>query len=503
MPLRVYNTLTHKKEDFVPVHGKRVGMYACGVTVYDLCHIGHARSAIVFDAIYRYLEYRGYEVTFVRNFTDVDDKIIKRANEQGVNYKTIAEKYIDEFNVDMGKFGLEKPKFEPKATEHISEMIQLISTLIEKGYAYQSGGDVFFSVEKFKEYGKLSKRNLEEMQAGARVGIDEKKQNPLDFALWKASKPGEPFWESPWGKGRPGWHIECSVMSQKYLGETLDIHGGGQDLIFPHQENEIAQSEAATGKPFARYWIHNGFVNINKEKMSKSLGNILTLKEIFKDWPPEAIRLFLLSSHYRSPVDFSFDALSEVKSALDRFYATLEAIQKELKGPSSSSPVPVLPSPSRGEGKGGGGSPIDNSRQILESFQARFEEAMDDDFNTAQALGYFFDLQRHLNSLLDISKKQRTEEILGMLKEGLEYFARFGSIFGLFREDPENYLNEQKKEGLKRLNLAEEEILRLIDARNLARKEKNWKGADEIRNGLLSKGIVLEDTPAETLWKIK
>ncbi len=491
MPIRVYNTLTGKKEEFVPLHGKRVGMYACGVTVYDLCHIGHARSAIVFDAIYRYLEYRGYEVTFVRNFTDIDDKIIKRANEQGVNFKAIAEKYIDEFNVDMGKFGLEKPKFEPKATEHISEMIQLISTLIEKGYAYQSGGDVFFSVEKFKEYGKLSKRNLEEMQAGARVGIDEKKENPLDFALWKASKPGEPFWESPWGKGRPGWHIECSVMSQKYLGETLDIHGGGRDLIFPHHENEIAQSEAATGKPFARYWIHNGFVNINKEKMSKSLGNILTLKEIFKDWRPEAIRLFLLSSHYRSPVDFSFDALSEVKSALDRFYATLEAIQKELKGPSSPSRKKIE------------SSTIEDSRKILESFQARLEEAMDDDFNTAQALGYFFDLQRHLNSLLDISKKQRTEEILAMLKEGLEYFARFGSIFGLFREDPANYLNEQKKEGLKRLNLAEEEILRLIDARNLARKEKNWKGADEIRNGLLSQGIVLEDAPAGTIWKIR
>jgi cysteinyl-tRNA synthetase len=291
-------------------------------------------------------------------------------------------------------------------------------------------------------------------------------------------------------------------MSQKYLGETLDIHGGGQDLIFPHHENEIAQSEAATGKPFARYWIHNGFVNINKEKMSKSLGNILTLKEIFKDWRPEAIRLFLLSSHYRSPVDFSFDALSEVKSALDRFYATLEAIQKELKGPGSPQ-APSLPSPSRGEGKGGGASPIKDARQILESFQARFEEAMDDDFNTAQALGYFFDLQRHLNSLLDISKKQRTEEILAMLKGGLEYFARFGPIFGLFQEDPENYLNEQKKEGLKRLNLAEEQILRLIDARNLARKEKNWKGADEIRNGLLSKGIVLEDTPTETIWKIR
>jgi cysteinyl-tRNA synthetase len=303
-------------------------------------------------------------------------------------------------------------------------------------------------------------------------------------------------------------------MSQKYLGDTLDIHGGGKDLVFPHHENEIAQSEAATGKPFARYWIHNGFVNINKEKMSKSLGNILTLKEIFKDWHPEAIRLFLLSSHYRSPVDFSFDGLSEVKSALDRFYATLRAIQEELKGPSLSQ-TPTLPSPSRGEGlprgvmkdtpqgKGGGDSLIENCHHGIESFQARFEEAMDDDFNTAQALGYFFDLQRHLNSLLDISKKQRTEEILAMLKQGLEYFTRFGSIFGLFQESPEEYLDEQKKEGLKRLNFAEEEILRLIDERNLARKEKNWKRADEIRNDLLSKGIVLEDTPAETIWKIK
>ena len=509
MTLRVYNTMTGKKEEFVPLHDRKIGMYACGVTVYDLCHIGHARSAIVFDAICRYLKYRGYEVTFVRNFTDIDDKIIKRANEQGVDYKTIAEKYIDEFNVDMGKFGLAKPKFEPRATEHISGMIQLISTLMEKGYAYQGGGDVFFSVEKFKEYGKLSKRNLEEMQAGARVEIDEKKQNPLDFALWKASKPGEPSWESPWGKGRPGWHIECSVMSQKYLGETLDIHGGGKDLIFPHHENEIAQSEAATGKPFARYWVHNGFVNINKEKMSKSLGNILTLKEIFKDWHPEAIRLFLLSSHYRSPVDFSFDALSDVKSALDRFYGTLEAIQKELKGPGSPQ-APSLPSPSMGEvgttrnrGKGGGVPPTKDARQILDSFRAQFEEAMDDDFNTAQALGYFFDLQRHLNSLLDISKKQRAEEILVMLKEGFEYFTRFGSILGLFQEDPTTYLDEQKKEGLRRLNLIEGEILRLLDERNLARREKNWKKSDEIRNDLLSKGIVLEDTPTGTIWKIK
>ncbi|MGB9627073.1 MAG: cysteine--tRNA ligase, partial [Thermodesulfobacteriota bacterium] len=277
MALRIYNTLTGEKEDFIPLREKRVGMYVCGVTVYDLCHIGHARSAIVFDTIYRYLQYRGYEVRYVRNFTDIDDKIIHRANQEGADCHTIAERYIQEFKTDMGRLGLENPTVEPRATEHIPEMIRLISTLIEKGFAYQSGNDVFFSVEKFKDYGKLSKRNLDEMRAGARIEIDEKKANPLDFALWKGSKPGEPFWESPWGKGRPGWHIECSVMSQKYLGETLDIHGGGKDLIFPHHENEIAQSEAASEKPFVRYWIHNGLVNINKEKMSKSLGNILTI----------------------------------------------------------------------------------------------------------------------------------------------------------------------------------------------------------------------------------
>jgi cysteinyl-tRNA synthetase len=501
MTIRIHNTLTGKKEDFIPLHGKKVGMYVCGVTVYDLCHIGHARSAIVFDTIYRYFRYRGLEVTFVRNFTDIDDKIIKRANEEGVNCKTVAEKYIGEFNIDMGRLGLEKPSFEPRATEHIPEMIQLISTLIQKGFAYQGGGDIFFSVEKFIDYGKLSKRNLEDMQAGARVDIDEKKENPLDFALWKASKPGEPFWESPWGKGRPGWHIECSVMSQKYLGETFDIHGGGRDLIFPHHENEIAQSEAATGKPFARYWIHNGFVNINKEKMSKSLGNILTIKEILKDWHPEVLRLFFLSHHYRSPVDYSEDSFNEAKSGLDRFYSTLSAIQEELKKPIAF--TPSLPSPSKGEGMGGGLALIENSRQAIESFQVRFEEAMDDDFNTAQALGYFYDLQTHLNSLLSISKGNPTKEIASMLKQGLDHFVTKGYVFGLFREDPEKYLDQQKRDGLKRLQLTEEEIFRSIEERNLARKEKNWKRADEIRNDLLSKGIVLEDTPTGTIWKIK
>ena len=488
--------MTGKKEDFVPLHEKKVGMYVCGVTVYDLCHIGHARSAIVFDTIYRYFRYRGYDVTFVRNFTDIDDKIIRRANEGGVDCKTIAEKYIGEFNMDMGGLGLEKPSVEPRATEHILEMIQLISSLVQKGFAYQGGGDIFFSVERFKDYGKLSKRNLEEMQAGARVEIDEKKENPLDFALWKSSKPGEPFWESPWGKGRPGWHIECSVMSQKYLGETFDIHGGGRDLIFPHHENEIAQSEAATGKPFVRYWIHNGFVNINKEKMSKSLGNILTIKEILKDWHPEVLRLFFLSHHYRSPVDYSEDSFLETKSGLDRFYTTLKSIKEELGR---------APSPSHGEGKGGGGraSAPDESRKSLESFQMRFEEAMDDDFNTAQALGYFYELQTHLNSLLSLSKGNTTEEIASLLRKGLEYFSSMGWVFGLFRDDPEKYLDRQKKEGLKKLNLSDEEILRSIEERIAARREKNWKKADEIRNNLLSKGIILEDTPSGTVWKIK
>jgi cysteinyl-tRNA synthetase len=489
MPIRIHNTLTGKKEEFVPLHEKKVGMYVCGVTVYDLCHIGHARSAIVFDTIYRYFRYRGYDVTFVRNFTDIDDKIIRRANAEGVDCKTVAEKYIGEFNMDMGRLGLEKPSVEPRATEHIPEMIQLILTLIQKGFAYQGGGDIFFSVEKFKDYGKLSKRNLEDMQAGARVDIDEKKENPLDFALWKASKPGEPFWESPWGKGRPGWHIECSVMSQKYLGETFDIHGGGRDLTFPHHENEIAQSEAATGKPFVRYWIHNGFVNINKEKMSKSLGNILTVKEILKDWHPEVLRLFFLSYHYRSPVDYSEDSFNEAKLGLDRFYSTLNAIQEELEKPLSQK---KLDSPV-----------IENFRQTIDSFPAQFEEAMDEDFNTAEALGYFYDLQRILNSLLDMSKGHPTEEVVSLLKRGLDHLFHMGWVFGLFRDNPASYIDRQKKEGINKLGVSEEEILKSIEERNLTRKEKNYKRADEIRNNLLAKGIILEDTPAGTLWKIK
>jgi cysteinyl-tRNA synthetase len=328
------------------------------------------------------------------------------------------------------------------------------------------------------------------MQAGARVEIDEKKENPLDFVLWKGSKPGEPFWESPWGKGRPGWHIECSVMSMKYLGETFDIHGGGKDLVFPHHENEIAQSEGATGKIFARYWIHNGFINIDKEKMSKSLGNFLTIKDVLKQWHAEVLRLFFLSSHYRSPLDYTEESLKEAKSGLDRFYSTLKAVQDEITRPAQ--PKGKVDSPAFKE-----------AQQAIESFQARFEEAMDDDFNTAQALGYFFDLQTYLNGLLNLSKGQPTEEILSLLRRGSEYFSKVGWIFGLFRDNPESYLNEQKKAGLKKLAVSEEEILKLIDERNAARKDKNWKRADEVRNDLLARGIVLEDTPSGTNWKLK
>jgi cysteinyl-tRNA synthetase len=320
MPLRFYNTLTKKKEAFKPVEEGKVSIYACGITAYDVCHVGHARSAIVFDIINRYFQYRGYDVAYVKNFTDVDDKIIVKANAEGNTIFEISERYIREHDEDMDALGVARPSVAPRATEFIEGMIGLIRTLFDKGLAYEVGGDVYYEVDKFTGYGKLSGRSLEDMMAGARVDVNDKKKNPLDFALWKASKEGEPWWESPWGRGRPGWHIECSVMSQHYLGDTFDIHGGGEDLIFPHHENEIAQSEGATGKPLANYWIHNGFVRINSEKMSKSLGNIFTIKDILNRYHPEAVRLFMLQSHYKSPVDFSDGALAEARAGMDRFF---------------------------------------------------------------------------------------------------------------------------------------------------------------------------------------
>ena len=330
MGLRIYNTLTGKKEDFTPIVPGRVNIYVCGVTVYDYCHMGHARSMIVFDVIVKYLRYLGYKVTYVRNFTDIDDKIIKRAKERGKNPKEIAQYFTKAFYEDMDSLGIERADIEPKATEHIPEMVSLIERIINKGYAYVVDGNVYFSVRRFKGYGGLSKRSLEEMMAGARVEVDPRKEHPLDFALWKKAKPGEPFWESPWGKGRPGWHIECSAMSMKYLGETFDIHGGGQDLIFPHHENEKAQSEAATDKPFVNYWIHHGFLTINQEKMSKSLKNFFTIREILSKFHPEAIRLFFLNHHYRSPIDFSDEKIKEATKALEKLYITLDRAKQIL-----------------------------------------------------------------------------------------------------------------------------------------------------------------------------
>ena len=486
MALRVYNTRTQKKEELIPLKEGRIGMYACGVTVYDLCHIGHARSAVVFDVIYRYLRYKGYKVTYVRNFTDVDDKIINRAQQEGVGTEEIAARYIKEFYTDMGALGMLPPTVEPKATEHIAEMIALVQRLMEKGHAYQVEGDVYYAVESFPEYGKLSKRSLDEMQAGARVEVDERKRYPLDFALWKAAKPGEPSWESPWGKGRPGWHVECSAMSQRYLGDTLDIHGGGKDLIFPHHENEIAQAEGATGKPFVRFWLHNGFVNIAKEKMSKSLGNFLTIKEILKDYHPEVVRFFLLSRHYRSPVDYSTQGMEEARQNLERFYQTLAALDAALQK-------------TAGKQQGKSAPKEKAALQKAEAFTSQLEEAMDDDFNTAAALAPLFELSHDLNRMLQNPSAQRTE----ILRKGKETFAVAGKVLGIFQQDPSVFLDQELQRKSRKLTITPAAIEELIKERNEARSKKNWSRADEIRNQLASQGIILEDGPQGTVWRIQ
>jgi cysteinyl-tRNA synthetase len=488
MALRVYNTMTQKKEEFIPLQKGRIGMYACGVTVYDLCHIGHARSAVVFDVLYRYLRYKGYEVTYVRNFTDVDDKIINRAQQEGVSTEEIAARYIKEFYADMGTLGMLPPTVEPKATEHIPEMIALVQRLMEKGHAYQVEGDVYYAVESFPGYGRLSKRSLDEMQAGARVEVDERKKNPLDFALWKAAKPGEPSWDSPWGKGRPGWHIECSAMSRRYLGDTLDIHGGGKDLIFPHHENEIAQAEGATGKPFARFWLHNGFVNIAKEKMSKSLGNFLTIKEILKDYHPEVVRFFLLSRHYRSPIDYSSQGMEEARQNLERFYQTLAGIDEALPNTATT-----------GKQKGKASPEETAARKNVDAFTQRLEEAMDDDFNTAAALAPLFELSHDLNRMLQNPSAQGTE----ILRKGKEAFAVTGKVLGIFQEDPSVFLEKEQQRKAHKLTITPAAIEALIKERNEARSKKNWARADEIRNHLASQGIILEDGPQGTVWRIQ
>ena len=481
MPLRVYNTLSGKKEEFRPLVPGKVGMYVCGVTVYDYCHIGHARANIVFDIVYRYLLYSNYDVTYVRNYTDVDDKIINRANERGISSKQLAEEFIRAFDEDMDALGLRKPTHEPKATEYIERIIVLAEQLIDKGMAYEAAGDVYYSVEKFPTYLKLSKRNMEEMQAGARIAPGEQKRNPMDFALWKAAKPGEPSWESPWGPGRPGWHIECSAMSSSLLGETFDIHGGGRDLIFPHHENEIAQSEGVSGKPFVKYWLHNGFVNINQEKMSKSLGNFFTIRDILRSYDPEVVRFFILTAHYRSPVDFSDQNLKDARAGLSRFYEALQAAADAVEGVPESQMV----------------------AQEGEELEAQFRAAMDDDFNTAQAIGHLFEGVRTINRMIAEKKFRKKADKVASVRALRDKIAELGDVLGLFVSDPAGWLKQQNLKRLKEIGLTEADVDAAIQERLEARGDRDFARADQIRDDLAQKGVELLDSPTGTTWKTK
>ncbi|MBR9986723.1 MAG: cysteine--tRNA ligase [Desulfosarcina sp.] len=476
MVMRIYNTLTKSKETFEPAVPGQVRIYVCGPTVYDSCHVGHARSVVVFDVVVRYLRNVDYQVTYVRNFTDVDDKIINRANRLGMDAIQLAEKYIHEFYRDMDALNVMRADQEPRVTEHIDDIIEIIRNLVEKKAAYLVDGDVFYAVETFNEYGKLSGRKLADMVAGSRVEINENKRNPFDFVLWKAAKPGEPSWPSPWGEGRPGWHIECSAMSGRFLGETFDIHGGGKDLIFPHHENEIAQSEAAHGKPFVRYWMHNGFVNIDNEKMSKSLDNFLMIKDILQSYHPETVRLFLLSSHYRSPIDFSDQNLKESEKALDKIYGLRKRLDEEAGFTDTD-----------GEAAGGNHWPA-------------FCEAMDDDFNTAKGIGILFNLVKDANRILDEKGQPlKAKDALASLAADLK---RIGGVLGILQQPWQSFFEEQAKRQLQTMTISAEAIDRLVTERAAARKNKDWKRADDIRNQLEQAGILLEDKGDGTRWKV-
>ena len=473
--ISVYNSLTQKKEEMQTHEGNKVRMYACGPTVYDSAHLGHARSAVSFDIIQRFLRYAGYDVTFVRNYTDIDDKIINRANQLGVPAKEISEKFIQEYKDDMASIGVQTPDIEPKVTEHVEQIIELIQTIIGRGHGYVSENDVFFSVRKFKEYGKLSKRSVDNMLEGVRIDVNEKKEDPLDFALWKGAKEGEPSWPSPWGNGRPGWHIECSVMSMEYLGTNFEIHGGGKDLIFPHHENEIAQSEAASGEQFAKHWLHNGLIQINSEKMSKSLGNFFTVQNAVKRWTPESIRFFFLSHHYQNPADFSEQVMDDTEISLERIYTTLKRAN-DLSSVSDS---------------------VDTELQEnLEKFRENWFRAMCDNFNTADAIGNLFDLVRAINKSIDANGRTKT------LSDTLEEIKKFSSVVGILEKDPDEYL-EVRKSTANLEGITPEEIEALIEERKQARTDKNWARADEIRDELEAKGIVLEDKAGGTIWKVK
>ena len=455
----------------------QISMYVCGVTVYDYCHVGHARAAIVFDTFYRYFQRLGYEVRFVRNFTDIDDKIIKRANEEGLDWQAVTQKYIAAFYEDMDKLNIATPTEEPRATDHIPEMLEMIESLVNQDKAYAAEGDVFYSIKSFKDYGCLSGKNVDDLQSGARVEINETKRDPLDFALWKKNKPGEPFWESPWGPGRPGWHIECSAMSKKYLGDTFDIHGGGKDLVFPHHENEIAQSCGCTGKQPARYWVHNGFVNIDKEKMSKSLGNFFTIREVCKKYHPEVLRLFLISSHYRSPIDFSEKNLDDATKVLSRFYEGLTEARKKIGKLAS----------------------ISNLEEKVKNhaLTKKFEAAMNDDLNTAIAIAHMNEELRKLNS--SVPEKNKTEDFA----IATIAWEQAGQILGLFSVTPEEFEKQLFKIKNSDLDLDTKKIEQLIADRNSARQSKNWEEADRCRDDLTQMGVLIEDTPKGTEWKLK
>ena len=490
MSLKIYNTLTGKVEEFVPLNPPRVLIYTCGVTVYDDSHVGHGRSLIVFDTFRRFLEHLGYEVRFVRNFTDVDDKIINRAKEECTDFMSIANRYIASYYRDMEAIRVRPADVEPRVTEHIQEIIDVIKRLIEKGYAYESEGDVYFSVKKFKDYGKLSKRSPEEMEAGARVEPSEKKRDPLDFALWKASKAGEPAWDSPWGKGRPGWHTECVAMVFKHLGETIDIHGGGLDLVFPHHENEIAQAEAITGKPFARYWMHNGLVTVGGQKMSKSLGNYVTLKEIYTRYHPDVLRLLVLFTHYRSPLDFSWEKMEEAKRAYERLKGAIEDYELLKK-------LQVV------EDSGGGTHPLyDKVKEVEEAFFA----SLSDDFNTPEALSHIFSLVTELGRIKNKAFKEgkiTSSELSAYEFASKSLHSTVRKIFGLLEDlypecEVERVVERETEPG----EILDTKLIELlIEVRSLARKEKQYKIADMIRERLRDFGIELEDTPAGTRWR--
>jgi cysteinyl-tRNA synthetase len=460
--MKIFNTLTREKQEFVPVEEGKVKIYACGPTVYNYIHIGNARPLCVFDVLRRYFEYRGYDVTFVQNFTDIDDKIIRRANEEGTDYETISKKYIEEFWVDAKGLNFKPATIHPLATENIDKIIEIVSGLIENGHAYEVNGDVYFSTKTFPEYGKLSHQPLEDLEAGARIMVGDIKKDPMDFALWKSAKPGEPYWDSPWGKGRPGWHIECSAMNIRYLGESIDIHCGGLDLIFPHHENEIAQSECFTGKPFANYWMHNGYINVDNVKMSKSLGNFFTVREVAEKYGYEPIRYLLISSSYRSPINYSVEIIEQCKAALTRLYNCRDNIDFELKNASE-------------------GEESAEVKAMLDKRIEQFNTALDDDLNTADGIAAVFDLVRDINT--NVLGK-------GQSRQTVEYAAKvFDTLTGVL-----GLVYNRKEEK------SDAEIDALIEARTQARKDKNWAEADRIRDELKAMGIILEDTPQGVKW---